>query len=51
MVAWRYRKFGKIGASGVRQLGKIGCGGDPWFTLRRRVREEERERERGCEKK
>ena len=47
MAARRYQKFGKIGGSGVRQLGKIGCGGDQWLTLRRRVREEESERERG----
>ena len=47
MAAWRYQKFGKIGGSGVRQLGKIGYGGDQWLTLRRRVREEESERERG----
>ena len=47
MAAWRYQKFGEISGSGVRQLGKIGCGGDRWPALRRRVREEESERERG----
>ena len=50
MVAWRYRKFGEIGASGVWRLGKIGYGGDWWFTLKAES-ERGREREKEAVKK